>query len=95
MTDVERDREPDGAVFFVGAAFVGREMLAVARCTSATFLLLAVGLGLGFAATEVEAGVALVFGLHKKKKSIRNIIFFHKGAPLLPSSFLGRCLWSA
>ena len=84
MTDVERDRDPDGAVFFKGAAFVGREMLAVARCTSATFLLLAVGLGLGFAGTEVEAeaaaGVALVFGLYKS--SICNMFSKKKKAHL-------------
>jgi len=70
MTDVERDR--DGAFFFTGGAFVGRETLAVAKSESVgvatTFLLLAVGLGLDFVAAEVEAeaaaGVALVFGLH-------------------------------
>ena len=73
MTDAERDRDPDGAVFFKGGAFVGRETLAVARCASAgaAFLLLAVGLGLDFAPTEVEAeaaaGVALVFGLHSSQ----------------------------
>lgn len=75
MTDAERDRDPDGAVFFKGGAFVGRETLAAARCASAgaaaAFLLLAVGLGLDFAPTEVEAeaaaGVALVFGLHSSQ----------------------------
>jgi hypothetical protein len=69
MTDVERDRDPDGAFFFTGGAFVGRETLAVAKCASAgvatAFLLL--GAGLGFVTTEVEAGVAFVFGLHSSQ----------------------------
>lgn len=82
MTDVERDRDPDGAFLFTGGAFVGRETLAVRKCESAgvatTFLLLAVGLGLDLVATEVEAeaaaGVAFVFGLHNSHYQRKNKI---------------------